>query len=135
MKDFIGKGCPAGEQQGKGNQENCSATWLTVSGLIVMRLVSGLSLASHLAWPIFGLTQGPSWWHLSAKIDSSKKDFGRLVRHTDWYLLPPFGPSRILLVSFRQQSCSLPGPLVARQLMQVVIIVPAQGEQVQSTVP
>ena len=36
-----------GEQQGKGTQENCSATWLTVLGFMVMGLVSGLSLASH----------------------------------------------------------------------------------------
>ena len=31
--DFIGKGHPGGEQQGKGTQEDCSATWLAVSGL------------------------------------------------------------------------------------------------------
>ena len=36
-----------GEQQGKGTQENCSATWLTVSDFMVMGLVSGWSLASH----------------------------------------------------------------------------------------
>ena len=36
-----------GEQQGKGTQENCSATWLTVLGFMVMRLVSGWSLANH----------------------------------------------------------------------------------------
>ena len=71
-KDFIGKGSPSREQQGKGTQENCSATWLEVSGFMVTGLVFGLSLASYLAWPIFGLTQGPSWWHmyLSAKMDS-----------------------------------------------------------------
>ena len=28
--------------------------WLEISGFIVMGLVSGLSLDSHLAWPIFG---------------------------------------------------------------------------------
>ena len=44
---FIGKGRPGGEQQGKGTQENCSATWLTVSDFMVMGLVSGWSLASH----------------------------------------------------------------------------------------
>ena len=44
---FIGKGHPGGEQQGKGTQENCSATWLTVQGFMVMRLVSGLSMANH----------------------------------------------------------------------------------------
>ena len=46
-RDFIGKGHPGGEQEDKGTQENCSATWLMVSGFMVMRLVSGLSLASH----------------------------------------------------------------------------------------
>ena len=67
-----------------------------------MGLVSGLSLASYLAWPIFGLTQGPSWWHvhLSAKMDSSEEDSGKLVGHMDWRLLPPFVASQILLVSF-----------------------------------
>ena len=44
---FIGKGQLGGEQQGKGTQENCSATWLTVSDFMVMGLVSGWSLASH----------------------------------------------------------------------------------------
>ena len=46
-RDFIGRGPPGGEQQVKGTQENCSATWLTVLGFMVMGLVSGLSLASH----------------------------------------------------------------------------------------
>ena len=43
---FIGKGCLGGEQEGKGNQEDCSATWLTASSFIVMGLVSRLSLAN-----------------------------------------------------------------------------------------
>ena len=46
-RDFIGKGCRGGRQEGEGNGENCSATWLTVSGFMVIGLVSGLSLASH----------------------------------------------------------------------------------------
>ena len=33
-------------QEGEGNGENCSAMWLTVSGFMVIGLVSGLSLAS-----------------------------------------------------------------------------------------
>ena len=45
--DFIGKGRLGGEQQAKGPQEDCSATWLTVSDFMVMGLVSGLSLANH----------------------------------------------------------------------------------------
>ena len=71
-----------------------------------MGLVSWWSLASHLAWPISSLTQGPSWWHshLSAKMDSSKKDSERLAGHImGWCLLPPFGLSQILLVSFQYQ--------------------------------
>ena len=39
----TGKGRPGREQQGKGTQENCSATWLAVSGFMGMGLVSGLS--------------------------------------------------------------------------------------------
>ena len=58
-KDLIGKGRPGREQQGKGTQEHCSATCLAVSGYMVMGLLSGLSLAYHLAWHIFGLTQVP----------------------------------------------------------------------------
>ena len=37
---FIGKGHQSGEQGGKGNQENCSATWLAVPGFMVIGLVS-----------------------------------------------------------------------------------------------
>ena len=40
--DFIGKAHLCREQEGKGTQ-NCSATWLIVSGFKVMGLVSGLS--------------------------------------------------------------------------------------------
>ena len=45
-RDFIGTGHPGGEQEGKGTQ-NCSATWLAVSGFMVMGLVSRLSLANR----------------------------------------------------------------------------------------
>ena len=31
-RGFFGKGLQGGEQQSKGTQENCSATWLAVSG-------------------------------------------------------------------------------------------------------
>ena len=46
-RDFTGKGHPGGEQEGKGTQENCSATWLAVLGFMVMGLVSRWSLANH----------------------------------------------------------------------------------------
>lgn len=59
-------------------------------------LASRLSLISRLAWPIFGLAPGPSCWHmhLSAKIDPSTKDPGRLVVLSPpscWPLPPPPG--------------------------------------------
>ena len=44
-RDFVEKGHLGGEQQGKGAPEDSSAMWLTVLGFVVMRLVSGLSLA------------------------------------------------------------------------------------------
>ena len=47
VRDFIGKGHPGGEQEGKGTQENCSAAWLTVSGFMVVGVVSGWFLANH----------------------------------------------------------------------------------------
>ena len=53
----------------------------------------------------FGPTQGPSLshMHLSAKVDSSLRIPGRLAHTMGWDLLPHFGSSRILLVSFPQQ--------------------------------
>ena len=40
-RDFIGKGCRGGEQEGKGTQQNCPSTWLTVLGFMGMVLVPG----------------------------------------------------------------------------------------------
>ena len=45
-----------------------------------MGLVSALSLASHLSWPIFGLTQGLGGARVSARMDSSTKDSERIGR-------------------------------------------------------
>ena len=46
-KEFIGKGHQGREQQDKKTQEDCSATWLAVSGFMVIKLVSELSPANH----------------------------------------------------------------------------------------
>ena len=46
-RGFIGKGCQGGGQEGDGNGENHSVMWLTVSGFMVIGLISGLSLARH----------------------------------------------------------------------------------------
>lgn len=90
QKDFIEKGDLGGEQEGRGTQ-NGSATWLTVSGFMARGSVSKLCLASHLVWPIFGLTWGPSCWHthLSAKMGCSVKDSGRLVGRYCRLVSPP----------------------------------------------
>ena len=45
-RDFIGKEHLGRELQVKETQESCFATWLTVSGFMVMGLVPGLSLAN-----------------------------------------------------------------------------------------
>ena len=45
-RDFTGKGRPR-RAGGWGNPGDCSATWLTVSGFMVMGLVFALSLAKH----------------------------------------------------------------------------------------
>ena len=46
-RGFIGRGCPARQQQCEGTREDCSATWLPASGFMVMGFVSRLSLADH----------------------------------------------------------------------------------------
>ena len=130
-KDFIGKGRLGGEQQGKGAQENGSAMWLTVSGFMGMGLVSGLSLASCLAWPIFVLAQGPSG--------------GVRISQPRWIPVPRIlgGWSSSLShwplpkapVFFRAAPCSLSGPLGMRQLMPAVMTEPGQDGRFQSLVP
>ena len=59
-------------------------------------LVSRFSLANCPAWPLLGLAQGPSWWHmhLSAKMDSSVKNSGRLV--VSFFLLAPLKISQLV---------------------------------------
>ena len=62
-RGFIGKGCPGGEQKGKGTQEDCSVTRLTISGFMVIGLVSGWSLAnpSNSVFPGGALMAQPRW--------------------------------------------------------------------------
>ena len=63
-RDCIGKGRRGGEKEGKGTQENCSATWLAVSGFMGMGLVSGLSLANHSdsgSFLVVRATSQPRW--------------------------------------------------------------------------
>ena len=81
-RDFIGKGSLGGEQQDKGTQENCSATWLDILGFMVIGLLSSLSLAKH-SDPGSFLVANTSL----SQMDSSEKDSGRLAGHMDRHLL------------------------------------------------
>ena len=83
------------------------------------------------------MTQGHSWWHVhrSAKVDSSKKDSGRLVGLIDW-LLSAFDLSAILPIgSSLLVLHSLPGPPIVRELMRVSMISSGQGMWFLSVLP
>ena len=107
-QEILLERAPRGEQEGKGTQENSSVTWLALSGFMVMGLVSGLSLANH--------------------SDSRVLPSGACL-----VVVSPFDLSRTLPVGGGLLvPCSLPGPPVIKQLMQVVTMVPGQGGQFQS---
>ena len=80
------------------------------SGFMVMGLVFRWSLATHSDSRSFLVAP-----HRSAKTDSSEKDSGRLVEHTDWHFLSPFDLFLIILLGLGSLvPCSLPGPSVIR---------------------
>ena len=119
-RDFIGKGHPGGEWEGKGTQENCSVTWLAVSGFMVMGLVfmgDGLSLANHSDSVLPGCAR-------LVQSNGCQRGFWEVVGHVvspfelSWTL--PVGGGLLVL-------CSLLGPPVVKQLMQMVTMVPGQG--------
>ena len=123
-KDFLREGCLGGEQQGKGTQENCSTTWLTVSAFMVMRLVSRLSLAKH-------SDSGSSLVvHTSLSQDRFQPEGFWEVGRT-YRLFPSlFGPSWTLSCYFLEVvPPSLLGPPIVRQLRQAIIIMPGQSRQ------
>ena len=118
---LLGKG---GEQKGKGTQENCSVTWLAVLGFMVMGLVSGLSLANHSDSESFLVVHT-----LFSQDGCQREGFWEVVGQ----VVSPFDLSRTLLVGGGLLvPCSLPGPSVVRQLMQMVTGVPGQGGRFQS---
>ena len=123
-KRFYGKGHPGGEQQGKGTQENSSATWIAVSGFMMMGLVSGLSLVNHSDSKSFLVVQA-----LFSQDGCQREGFWEVVGHAvspfDFFQVLPVGGG--LLVP-----CSLPGPSVVKQLMQMVAMVPGQGGRLPS---
>jgi len=126
-RDFIGKGRPGGEQQDKGTQESSSATWLAVSGFMVMGSVSGLSLANHSDSEFFLVVQA-----LFSQDGGQREGFWEVVGH----VVSPFDLSQTLPVGGGLLvPCSLPGPPVVKQLMQMVTMVPVQGGLFQCASP
>ena len=107
---------------GKGTQEKTSVTWLAVSGFMVMGLVSGWSLANHSDSESF-LVVRALFSH-----DGCQRGFWEVVRR----VVPPFDLSQTLLVGGGLLvPCSLPGPSVIKQLMQMVTMVPGHGGRFQ----
>ena len=71
-RDFIVKGHPSGEQEGKWTQETCLPCGL--QSLVLGDIMSRFSLINHSGSRSF------LWYtHCLAKMDSSKEDCGRLV--------------------------------------------------------
>ena len=83
-RDFMGKGHPGGEQEGKGIQENCSAT-----SFMVMGLVSRLSLANHPDSESFLVVHT-----LFSQNGCQREGFWEVVRH----VVSPFDLSQTLPV-------------------------------------
>ena len=86
-RETIGKGRPGREWQGI--QENLSATWLAVSGFMVMGLVSGLSLANHSDSESFLVVHA-----LFSQDGCQREGFWEVVGHVG----SPFDLSQTLLV-------------------------------------
>ena len=123
-KRFYWERAPGWRAVGKGTQENCSVTWLTVSGFMVIGLVSGWSLANHSNSELFLVV------HTSLRQDGCWREG---FWEVDGQAVSPFDLSRTLLVGGGLLvPYSLSGPLVIKQLMEMLTIVPDQGGRFQS---
>ena len=85
---LLGKGA-RWRAGGKGTQESCSATWLSVLGFLVMALVSGFSLAHHSDSASFLVVRA-----LVSQDGCQREGFWEVVRH----VVSPFDLSRTLPV-------------------------------------
>ena len=101
-----------------------AVTWLAASGFMVMGLVSGLSMANHSDSESFRVAHA-----LLSQDGCQEEGFREVVVH----MVSPFDLSQTLPVGGGLLVlCSVPGPSVAKQLMQVFTMVPGQGGQFQS---
>ena len=97
---------------------------LAVVGFMVMGLVSALSLANHSDSESFLVVHA-----LFSQDRCQREGFWQVVRH----VVSPFDLSRTLPVGGGLLvPCSLAGPPVVKQLMQMVTMVPGQGGRFQS---
>ena len=93
-------------------------------GFMVMGLVSGLSSANHSDLESFLVVHA-----LFSQDGCQREGFWEMVRH----VVSPFDLSQTLPVGGGLLvPCSLPGPPVIKQLMQMVTMVPGQGGRFQS---
>ena len=91
---------------------------------MVMGLVSRLSLANHSDSESFLVVHA-----LFSQDGCQREGFWEVVRH----MVSPFDLSQTLLVGGGLLApCSLPGPPVVEQLMQMLTMVPGQGRRFQS---
>ena len=97
---------------------------MAVLGFMVMGLVSGLSLVNHSDSESFLVVHA-----LFSQDGCQREGFWEVVG----YVVSPFDLSRTLLVGGSLLlPCSLSGPPVIKQLMQMVTMVPGQGGRFQS---
>ena len=100
--------------------------WFAVSGVMVMGLVSGLSLANH--------SDSASFLVVCAPLSQGRLqlegfwEVGRMYRRASLFAF-----SQILLVGGDLLiPCSLPGSSVLKLLMKMVTVVPGQDVQLQT---
>ena len=121
-KGLYWKGAPWQRAAGWGSPGECFATWLALSGFMVMGLISGLSLANCSDSESFLVA------HSLLSQGGCQRGFWEVVGH----VVSPFDLSWTLPVGGGLLfSCSLPGPPVVKQLVQIVTMVAGQGEQCQ----
>lgn len=89
-QDFIGKGRPVERSRVKEPKKTVLPRGSQSQVLWSGGLISGLSPANPLAWPIFGLTRGPSGRHahLSARWIPAPRLLGGWSSPPSWRALP-----------------------------------------------
>ena len=121
---LLGKSTLAESSRVREPRRTALQNWVAVLGFMVMELVSGLSLANHSDSEFFLVVHA-----LFSQDGCQQKGFWEAVGHA----VSPFDLSRTLPVGGGLLVlCSLPGPPVVKQRMQMVTMVPGQGGRFQS---